>query len=896
MKVRLLTAIVLLGAVVFAGSNWPDLLRPVVKTTDGEEHIAGQLIIELVPEMRGRVQVSEQDGIALFGIPGLDELNRKWGVSLIAPLWRRPTVDPIAQKYGCDLQYLIQFDVNQDVMPVAADYQNRAEVAYAVPNGYMRFDEVPNDPEYGRQWHYVNLGAAVAWGVAKGRTRVVNCVLDDGLDLFHPDIEANLWINTPEDVNGNGRFDTLPYPDGDLDGIDQDMNGYADDAVGWDFVTGDPIPMPYQTDEHGTHCWGITNAVTNNGVGVAGTTWNSRSMALRCGQGGGISIYAAIGAIYYLVPMNAWSISMSFGSATPYQPMADACRYAWESGLVLFGSAGNDGAEVMRYPACYEGVENVAASGRNDTKASWSNYGTWVDVTAPGEGIYSTVPRLVGSYASLDGTSMSCPLAAGVACWIKCYDTTISNATCIQMLHDACDSMPDPLYAQGKLGAGRVSMANVILPYYYCNLKLTGWRFNDGGHNNQPDPGEVVSLIVTYTNSPGWRNATNVRATLGVLGTDVTIIKGTATFPDIPGGASGNCSADSFVFHIGPDAPPERIRFFLTVSAQPDPAYPDTNFFAQSGSPKVLIVDDDAGQNYERYYTAACDSNRILYDLYSIQSSGSPSAETLQHYSVVIWFTGDARTNTLTAADQASLTGYLNNGGKLIISGQNIAYELSSSSFLADYLKCQFVADSTGKPYLPGISGDPLTRGDTMVTAGGGGPNNARSSDAIRPIGEAVACARFRDYPDTTAVPMIRYAGNYRLVFFSVAFEAIDHSSRYLQRWTLIKRIFEWFGERLPGVEQEPPLVKANKPYALRITPNPFASRATVEFNAPVSGTVELRMYSLNGQLLNSVSRDVNFGEYVRLDVDARNLANGIYLFQLVTRDGVYAQKAAVLR
>jgi hypothetical protein len=69
-----------------------------------------------------------------------------------------------------------------------------------------------------------------------------------------------------------------------------------------------------------------------------------------------------------------------------------------------------------------------------------------------------------------------------------------------------------------------------------------------------------------------------------------------------------------------------------------------------------------------------------------------------------------------------------------------------------------------------------------------------------------------------------------------------------------------------------------------------------VEFNAPVSGTVELRMYSLNGQLLNSVSRDVNFGEYVRLDVDARNLANGIYLFQLVTRDGVYAQKAAVLR
>ncbi len=142
---------------------------------------------------------------------------------------------------------------------------------------------------------------------------------------------------------------------------------------------------------------------------------------------------------------------------------------------------------------------------------------------------------------------------------------------------------------------------------------------------------------------------------------------------------------------------------------------------------------------------------------------------------------------------------------------------------------------------------------------------------------------------------MIRYAGNYRLVFFSVAFEAIDHSSRYLQRWTLIRRIFDWFGERLPGVLEEPP-VRANRPYALRITPNPFSSRSRVEFTAPISGPVELRVYSLSGQLLNSVQRDVNFGEYVRLDVDARNMVNGIYLFQLLTPAGVYAQKAAVLR
>lgn len=894
MKLRIFALTVLVIATTFA---WPDLTRPVVRTTEGEEYLAGQLIIKLQPELRGKVQITSEDGVALFGIPEIDALNRKWRVSEIAPLWRRPSADPIAQRYGCDLQYLIQFAPDQDIAPVAADYENLPGIVYACPNGYMRFDDIPNDPYYSYQWYFTNLRAPIAWGVAKGKTRVVNCVLDDGLDIFHPDIQANLWINEAEDVNHNGQFDTLPYPDGDIDGIDQDGNGYADDVVGWDFLYGDPVPMPDGTDTHGTHCWGITNAVTNNGIGVAGVTWNSRSMAFHCGAGGGISIYAAIGAIYYLVPMGAWSISMSFGSATPYQPMAEACQYAWDSGLVLFGSAGNDGQEARRYPGCYDGVENVAASASNDMKTSWSNYGTWVDVTAPGQGIYSTLTRAAGSYGFMDGTSMSCPLAAGVACWIKSFDTTISNATCIQMLHDACDSMPDPLYSQGKLGAGRVSMGNVVLPLNYCNLILTDWRFNDqGGNNNgQPDPGETVALIVTYRNSAGWRNATNVSATLSVIGTDITVIKGHATFPDIPAGASGSCSADSFVIQIDATAPPHRARFLLTAQANPEPAFPDTNFVVTCGSPRVLIVDDDEGQNYERYYTSACDSNGILYNTYSVQTSGSPSADTLTRYPIVIWFTGNARTNTLSSTDQANLTTYLNHGGKLVLSGQNIARELNGTSFLTDYLHAQFVADSTGKPFLPGIANDPITRGDTMVLAGGGGAGNARSSDAIRPLGDAVACARFKDYTDTTAAALIRYASNYQFVFFPVAFEAIDHSSRYLQRWVLIKRIWEWFGERLPGVEQQPPF-HSHRPWALHITPNPIKRMATVEFTAPITGKVVLSLYTLTGSLKLTQQKDVNFGEYVRLNLITTSLPSGTYLLRLKTPTEVYAQKAIILR
>ncbi len=442
MRLRILLVVAAAVAVTFA---WPDLSRPIVNGQDGEEHMAGQLVIQLSQSQRGQVQTATQDGIALFGIPALDQLSRKWHVSDVSILMRNPHPNAIDIRYGCDLQYVIQFDANQDVAPVAADYRALPEVELVCPNGVMRFDEAPNDPHYTTQWHYQNLGAATAWGVVKGDTTVINVPLDDGLDLGHPDIQANILINHLEDINGNGVFDTLWTPDGDLDGVDQDGNGYADDVVGWDFLRNDPVPQSEGTDTHGTHCWGISNAVTNNGVGVAGTTWNSRSLVLRCGGGGTVTLSAAIAAIYYAIPKGDWAISMSFGGTSPYQPMANACGDAWDNGLVLFGSAGNDGQRVQRWPACYDGVENVAASGSNDHHASFTNWGPWIDVTSPGVGIYSTLTRGQGSYGTMDGTSMSCPLAAGVVSWIKGFNPSLTNQEALDAMHAACDTMPDSL-------------------------------------------------------------------------------------------------------------------------------------------------------------------------------------------------------------------------------------------------------------------------------------------------------------------------------------------------------------------------------------------------------------------------------------------------------------------
>ncbi len=905
MTTRVLTLILI---TITVGLAFPDATRPVITAADGEQYVAGQLIIELSPTLRDKVNLSEKDGVALFGVPILDQLSRRWHVNDITQLYGHPDPDPLARKHGCDLQYSIQFDASQDITPVAESYEALADVKYACPNGAMELDELPDDPDYDRQWHLAKLGAPFAWGIAKGDTTVLNLVIDDGCDWLHPDIQDNLWINGPEDINGNGRFDTMPPPDGDLDGIDQDGNGYIDDVLGWDFCYYDPDPRPNPGENHGTHCWGNINAVTNNATGVAGATWNTRSPVVKCGSGGTVTLSYAISSIYYAVPLNVWAISMSFGGSSQYPPMATACQYAWDSGCVLFGSAGNSGIEARRYPACYSGVENTAASSLTDMKTSFSNYGTWIDVAAPGDGIYTTISQRSGSYGTMDGTSMSAPLAAGVACWIKSFNNTASNATAIQILHDACDSMPDPLYAQGKLGAGRVSLANVVLPLYYCDLRLADWRFNDAGGNGngKPDPGETAALIVTYQNAENWQTATGVTATLSTGNTDVTITKSAATFPDIPAGGSGDCSADSFVITVADSAAPQRIVFSLAVAASPDPAWPDTAFTAISGDPRVLLVDDDEGEDYEQWYTAACDSNGILYDVYEVQASGSPSADTLNHYPIVIWFTGDDSTSTLTATDQTNLTGFLTGGGNLLISGQNIAQDITTlnprtleplNPFLRDYLHAEFVEPSTNKPFLVGLVGDPLTQGDTMIAGGGGGAANGRSLDGIRATNGGTSCAWFKDYGDTTVSCMVRYKNGYGLVYFSVPFEAIAHSvTRYLQKWTLIRRIFDYFGERVPGVTESPPVAPNSRPYVLHITPNPFSSSALVEFIAPVSGRVELRTYTSDGRLADSQTREVSLGERARFRLDGEKLSNGVYLVQLITPTGVFAQKTAVLK
>ncbi len=285
----------------------------------------------------------------------------------------------------------------------AAALSSEASVQYAVPDLLVHTQVVPNDQLYSQQWGPPSIRAPEAWGFATGSKSVVVAVLDTGITLNHPDLEANIWTN--------------PEPGKD---------GYTGDVHGWNFVAGNANPA--DDNGHGTHVSGIIGAVGNDGIGVAGVNWSVSLMALKiCNAGGECSLSDEIAALEYAVAHGARVANASFGGDYGgYPPEQEAIAAAGKDGLLYVAAAGNAASndDVTKfYPADY-GLENeisVAATTAAEGLASFSNYGfDSVELGAPGQNILSTLPTS-GVYSSgtgygeLSGTSMATPQVTGAA-------------------------------------------------------------------------------------------------------------------------------------------------------------------------------------------------------------------------------------------------------------------------------------------------------------------------------------------------------------------------------------------------------------------------------------------------------------------------------------------------
>ena len=360
------------------------------------------------------------------------------------------------------------------------DLKADPDVEFAERDHIVSVRQAPNDPyffssgtwgqPYDDLWGIKKIGAPAAWSTSTG-AGVTVAVVDTGLDFTHPDIVANVWSNTRE-IAGNG--------------VDDDGNGYVDDTHGWDFI-GSTYTNPIQSNDpvdhfgHGTHVAGTIAATGNNGIGVIGVAWQAQVMAVKGLDDQGFGLDSTLGpAIFYAANNGADVISNSWAGGGTSQTIAEAVDYACNLGVVVVAAAGNNSDDAMNYyPANLPEVITVAASDPFDSIAFFSNFGTKIDIAAPGVDILSlrAAGTSMGSpvddfYTRADGTSMATPHVSGLAALILSQHPEYINEDVRQAVRASASDLGDAGFDQ-TFGYGRIDAAGALaLPdVLQCKIK-----------------------------------------------------------------------------------------------------------------------------------------------------------------------------------------------------------------------------------------------------------------------------------------------------------------------------------------------------------------------------------------------------------------------------------------
>jgi subtilisin family serine protease len=399
------------------------------------------------------------------GIAAADSLAATLPVQSISPLFQKPKSKTISAAQDLLLRSVVKIRLGEGADAEAAVSMLAAhpDVIYAHANRQLHLDFVPNDPQFENQWWLKAIRAEEAWDVTSGSADIVIGVIDTGVDYTHEDLQGNLWVNTAEDLNGDGRFDPA-----DLNGVDDDGNGFIDDVIGWDFTDApifadggdflDPDPDPMDENGHGTAVTGIIAATTDNGVGVAGLAFGCRVMTLRAGTSRGLLQEDDVAqAIVYAVENGARIINMSFGDTVVSPLLRDVMRFAFERGVVLVASAGNSGDDEAHYPSGFDEVLAVGATDAEDRLASFSSRGSWVDLVAPGRDVLTTARG--NQYSNFSGTSASAPVVSALAGLVLSLQPTLApEAVKGILLSTAVDLGElgwDPIFSGGRIDALR---------------------------------------------------------------------------------------------------------------------------------------------------------------------------------------------------------------------------------------------------------------------------------------------------------------------------------------------------------------------------------------------------------------------------------------------------------
>lgn len=452
-------------------------------------------------------------------LESLNKLSTQPTVSTFISLKNASETTRDVKKINLNDYYVFSSKGKMDINRLKKDLEPTFDIEYIEPLCIRKTFYEPDDPQNSKQDYLDIIKAFEAWDYTKGSKEVVVAIIDSGIDYEHEDLNENLYLNENEIPNN---------------GLDDDKDGFVDNYLGWDFVgadyeniipDSDPIAQGNNTS-HGTQVVGCAAASTDNGVGISGTGFNARFMALKCSadnderENGRSFIINSPLAVLYAADHGADVINMSYGGTEYSQFENDVITYAAiEKDVVLIASAGNSDTTEFIYPAAYEHVLSVGATDFNDLKASFSQFGHWVDLSAPGEGIFTT--SVNNKYKTVQGTSYSGPIVAGAAALLRAAFPEFSQEDIRALLKTSADDIDpfNPTYI-GQLG-GRLNMKEAVelansnadfqvtttisypeveLDFKPKNLKASSysWDFGDGVTKDGMTPSHQYSQPGTY--------------------------------------------------------------------------------------------------------------------------------------------------------------------------------------------------------------------------------------------------------------------------------------------------------------------------------------------------------------------------------------------------------------
>ncbi len=404
------------------------------------------------------------------------------------------------------------------VMEEVRAYQREGCVEYAEPDYDVTTASVPNDPDFSKQWGLTTIQAPQAWDITTSNSSVKIAMLDSGVDQDHEDLAAKIVAN-----------------------INFTTSSTVDDLYG-----------------HGTGTAGVAAAITNNGIGVAGMGYNATIMNVKvCDDNNQAQTSWVADGIIWAADNGAKVINMSL-LTNPSNTLEDAVNYAWGKGVVLVAAAGNNADSDPLYPAAYANCISVAATNYNDTKASFSSYGSWVDVAAPGDYIYICFPNHPNAqgqenYGYWSGTSFAAPLVSGLAAllWSTPYGT--SNAS----VRSRIESTADPIAGTGTYWQyGRINAYKAVSPQPAVNSQPGNQTVTAGGAatftaaaSGEPDP--TVQWQVSADSGSTWADITGATSTTLTL-TGVALSQNGYEYHAVFSNSAGTATSDAATLTVQP--------------------------------------------------------------------------------------------------------------------------------------------------------------------------------------------------------------------------------------------------------------------------------------------------------------------------------------------------------